>query len=316
MYKIFIPESIKKVAEDYLEDNGYEIVRGNGINENDLIEGIKECDAAIIRTAKVTENVINSAKKLKIIARHGAGYDGVDIKAAKNKNIVVVNAPGANSISVAELTIFYILYCSRQFGIVKKKLKEDYMIAKLGIEKHEISNKILGLIGTGNIGNKVAEMAKYGFNMNIIAYDPYVKEENKLDFIEYKSREEVIRQSDYLSLHMPLTEDTKDSISKDEFKNMKSNAYLINTARGGLVDEDALYSAIKNKLIKGAALDTVKNEPNIKGNKLFELDNILIAPHIGAATEEATIKSSLICAKSIDKFLKGEYLDNIVPELR
>ncbi len=316
MYRIFVPQKLKKPGEDILLKAGFEIVRSKSLEEKDLIEGIKGCDAAAIRTVKVTKNMLDATDKLKIIARHGSGYDGIDIKTAAKKKICVVNAPGANSTSVAELTIFYILYCSRNFSVVKNNMLKDYMYAKMAVEKHEISGKTLGLIGTGHIGNKVAKIAKFAFDMQIIAFDPFVKNENKLEFVNYTDREKVFKESDYISIHVPLTEETKNSISEKEFKMMKNTAYFINASRGELVDEEALYNAVKNQEIAGASLDTVKVEPIKKDNKLLELENILIAPHIGGATEEASNRASIMCAEQIRDYLNGKKPEHIIPEIR
>lgn len=314
-YRVFMPQKIKKPGIDLLESKGYEIEYGNGLSEEDLARDIAGCDAAIIRTVKITEKILNSADKLKVIARHGAGYDGIDIETAKKKNILVLNAPGANSTSVAELTIFYILYCSRNFKVVEENFLKDYQFAKMGVEKHELSGKTLGLIGTGNIGNKVANIAINGFDMKVIAFDPFAKP-NDEEEIEYVSRDEVFKKADYVSLHVPLTNETRNSISEDEFKMMKPTACLINTARGAIIDEEALYIAIKNKKIAGAALDTVSVEPIDLKNPLLELENVLIAPHIGGATEEASDRSSIMCAEGVIDVLSGKTPKHIIKEMR
>lgn len=314
-FKIFMPQKIKQPGIDILEQNGYEIVSGNGLTEDDLARDIVGCDAAIIRTVKITEKILNAADKLKIIARHGAGYDGIDVEVAKKKNILIVNAPGANSTSVAELAIFYMLYCSRNFKVVEDNFLKDYQFAKMGVEKHELCGKTLGLIGTGNIGNKVAKIAINGFGMKVIAFDPFAKP-NEADEILYLSREEVFKKADYVSLHVPLTNETRNSVSDTEFEEMKTTAYLINTSRGAVVDEEALYKAIKEKKIAGAALDTVSVEPIKSDNHLLELENVLIAPHIGGATEEASDRSSIMCAEGIVDFLQGKQPNNIIREMR
>lgn len=316
-FKVLLPQPIMKEGRDYLISKGYEIVDGHGMTEEDIINDIPDCDAMIVRLSKVTDKILNAAPKLKVIARHGAGYDGVDLESARRHNVLVLNAPGANSMSVAELTIFYMLYCSRNFKLVQKTYIDDYYFSKMKTKKNELNGKTLGLIGTGNIGSIVAEKAALGFGMNVIAYDPYAKKENLPEYIKLiEDRDKIFADSDYVSLHVPATKDTTNSISVKEFELMKETAFLINTSRGAIVDEDALYNALLNKQIAGAALDVLKEEPIKKENPLLYLDNVLTAPHIGAATEEATIRSSLHCAMGIDDFLSGRTPKYVVPELR
>lgn len=316
-YKILLPQPILKEGVDYLLSRGYELIEGRGMTEEDIIRDIPDCDAMIVRIPKITKRIFEAAKNLKVIARHGAGYDGVDLNAAKEHNVLVLNAPGANSMSVAELTIFYMLYCSRNFKLVQKTYIDDYYFAKMKTKKNELNGKTLGLIGTGNIGSIVAKKAAMGFDMKVIAFDPYAKKENLPDYIELVTdREKVFADSDYISLHVPLNKDTANSISYKEFDLMKETAFLINTSRGGIVEEEALYQSLINKKIAGAALDVLNQEPIDKNNPLLTLDNVLTAPHIGAATEEASSRASLYCAIGIDDFLSGKTPKFVVPELR
>jgi len=316
-YKVLLPQPIMKEGRDYLISKGYVIVDGSGMTEEDIINDIADCDAMIVRLSKITDKIFDAAPKLKVVARHGAGYDGVDLESARKHNVLVLNAPGANSMSVSELTIFYMLYCSRNFKLVQKTYIDDYYYAKMKTKKNELNGKTLGLIGTGNIGTLVAEKAALGFGMNVIAYDPFAKKENLSEYIKLiEDRNEIFTDSDYVSLHVPATNDTVNSVGAKEFELMKETAFLINTSRGSIVDESALYNALLNKQIAGAALDVLKEEPVDKNNPLLYLDNVLTAPHIGAATEEATIRSSLHCAIGIDDFLAGRTPQYVVPELR
>ena len=275
----------------YVEEKGYDITDVLGITEDDIIRQIPGCDAMIVRTAKITKKILDAADSLKVIGRHGAGFDGVDLKAADEKT------PTANSNSVAETAIFYMLYCSRNFKKVQALYKTDYMTAKMKIEKHELGGKALGLIGVGNIGGRVAKKAAYGFDMNVIAFDPYAKE--LPDYIQrVESREEVFKNADYVSLHIPATPETEKSVGAKEFDLMKPTAFLINTSRGMVVDEEALIEALKAGKIAGAGLD------------------VLTAPHIGGATKEASSRSSLVCAEGIDDFLSGRRPKYPVPPMR
>lgn len=315
--KILLPQALAKEGEEYLISKGYEIVRGKSMKEEDIKEDIVDCDAIIVRLPKITREIFEKANKLKVLARHGAGYDGIDLEAARDHNVLVLNAPGANSISVAELTIFYMLYCSRKFKKVQKYILEDYLYAKMKIQKNELYQKTLGLIGIGNIGGLVAKKAFYGFDMKIIAYDPYAKKENVAEYIELTdNRDDVFKNSDYVSLHLPSTPSTINSVGEHEFSIMKESAYIINTSRGDLIDEKALVKALEDEQIAGAGLDVVRNEPLEGDNPLLKFDNVIIGPHIGGATQEATTRSSMMCAEGVDDFLSGRTPKHVVPEMR
>ena len=303
-YRILLPQPIMESGRKYLEEKGYEIVDGEGYTEDDIIRQIPGCDAMIVRTAKITKKILDAADSLKVIARHGAGFDGVDLKAAEEKNVMVLYAPTANSNSVAETAIFYMLYCSRNFKKVQALYKTDYMTAKMKIEKHELGGKTLGLIGVGNIGGRVAKKAVFGFDMKVIAFDPYAKE--LPDYIQRaESREEVFKNADYVSLHIPATPETEKSIGAKEFDLMKPTAYLINTSRGALVDEPALIEALENHQIAGAGLDVQETEPPKADNPLYTLDNVILTPHMGWKGLETRQRLVSILAGNVKGFLEG-----------
>lgn len=315
--RVLIPQPILPAGYKFLQEHGYEAVDGRGFTEEDIIADIKDCDAAIIRTAKVTARILDAAPKLKLIARHGAGYDGVDLEAARKHGVLVCTAGGANAISVAELTIFYMLYCSRNFKKVEKLYLEDYRKAKMGVPKTELEGKTLGLVGLGNIGKLVAKKAALGFDMTVLAYDPFARQEGLPEYIRLvEDRDEIFKQADYVSLHVPATPETVHSVSDREFDLMKETAYLINTARGAIVDEPALIRALQMGKIAGAGLDVLEKEPLDPENPLIAMDNVLTAPHIGGATKEASSRSSVACAQAIDDFFSGRTPKFVVPELR
>lgn len=313
--KVLLPQPILPEGYAFLRERGFQVVDGRGFTEEDILADIPDCDAMIVRTAKITGRILDAAPKLKIIARHGAGYDGVDLEGARRNRVLVTTAGGANAVSVAELAIFYMLYCSRRFKAVMAHCREDYRYAKMGITKTELEGKTLGLIGTGNIGRLVAKKAALGFDMKVLAYDPFAR-----DLPEYiqlvEDRDVIFRESDYVSLHVPATRETIHSVSDREFGLMKETAFLINTARGSIVDEPALIRALEAKKIAGAGLDTVEQEPFDPKNPLLDMENVLVAPHIGGATREASTRSSVACAQAIDDFFAGRTPKFIVPELR
>ena len=314
--RVLLPQPILPDGYAYLKEHGYEVVDGRGFTEEDILADVGECDAMIVRTAKITERILAAAPNLKLIARHGAGYDGVDVEAARRHKVLVCTAGGANSISVAELAIFYMLYCSRNFKKVQKYYLEDYRYAKMGIPKTELEGKTLGLVGLGNIGKLVAKKAALGFDMEVLAFDPFAKGELPEYIHLAENRDEIFQKSDYVSLHVPATPETVHSVSDHEFGLMKETAYLINTSRGAIVDEAALVRALQAGKIAGAGLDVLEQEPIDPNNPLIAMDNVLTAPHIGGATQEASTRSSLACAQAIDDFFSGRTPKFVVPELR
>ena len=315
--RVLLPQPILPAGYEYLREHGYEVVDGRGFTEEDIITDIRDCDALIVRTARITRQIFDAAPKLKILARHGAGYDGVDLAAAREHGVLVCTAGGANAISVAELTIFYMLYCSRNFKKVQNLYLQDYRQAKMGVPKTELEGKTLGLVGLGNIGKLVAQKAALGFDMTVLAYDPFAKGAGLPDYIRMvEDRDEIFKRSDYVSLHVPATTETVHSVSDREFGLMKPTAYLINAARGSIVDEAALYRALQEEKIAGAGLDVLEQEPIDPSNPLVAMDNVLTAPHIGGATKEASSRSSVACAQAIDDFFSGRTPKFVVPELR
>ena len=315
--RVLIPQPILPAGYEYLRKHGYEAVDGRGFTEEDIITDIRDCDALIVRTARITRQIFDAAPKLKILARHGAGYDGVDLAAAREHGVLVCTAGGANAISVAELTIFYMLYCSRNFKKVQNLYLQDYRQAKMGVPKTELEGKTLGLVGLGNIGKLVAQKAALGFDMTVLAYDPFAKGAGLPDYIRMvEDRDEIFKRSDYVSLHVPATTETVHSVSDREFGLMKPTAYLINAARGSIVDEAALYRALQEEKIAGAGLDVLEQEPIDPSNPLVAMDNVPTAPHIGGATKEASSRSSVACAQAIDDFFSGRTPKFVVPELR
>lgn len=316
-YKILLPQEIMQEGRDYLESRGYELIDGSGKEEEDIIRDIEDMDGIIVRLSQMSKEVFEAAPKLKVVARHGAGYDTVDLEAAKKHGVMVCNAPIANSMSVAELAVFYMLYCSRNFKKVQKHFIDDYYYVKLRLPKVELDGKTVGLIGVGNIGSRVAKKALHGFNMKVIAYDPYKTQEEVPEGVELTDDfDRIFKESDFVSLHCPANQETTGFVGKEQLELMKSTAYFINTARGKIVVEEELYEIMKNEKIAGAALDVMQSEPVDPQNPLLHLDNVVVAPHVGAATKEATDRASLHCAMSIHEVLSGEKPTWPVPEMK
>ncbi|EOH97473.1 hydroxyacid dehydrogenase [Enterococcus pallens] len=316
-YKILLPQEIMEEGREYLESRGYELIKGSGLEEEDIIRDIKGCDGIIVRLSKMSRKVFEAADKLKVVVRHGAGYDTVDLQAARDHNVMVCYAPVANSMSVAEAAMMYMLNCSRNFKKTQKHFIDDFYYAKLKLPRVEMDGKTLGLIGVGNIGSRVAKKALHGFNMKVIAYDPYKTQAEVPEGVQLiDDFDQIFKESDFVSLHCPANEETTGFVGTRELELMKPTAYLINTARGKLIKEDEFYEAMKNERIAGAALDVMMEEPPKADNPLLYLDNVTIGPHLGAATIEATDRASLHCAIGVDEVLSGKEVTWPIPEMK
>jgi D-3-phosphoglycerate dehydrogenase len=274
-----------------------------------LLGEISKYDALMVRSrTKVVTDVIKAGENLKVIGRAGIGVDNIDIKTAAEKGIKVVNAPTGATISVAELTIAHMLSLSRHLTKANDTMKKGEW-AKKQLRGIELHGKTLGLVGSGNIGRLVAKYAQL-FNMKVIGYDPFVSkpdmERHGIEKIEDLG--DLMKTADFISLHLPHTSDTHHLIDDKLLEKMKPSAYLINCARGGVVDEKALFETLKNRRIAGAALDVFEEEPP-RDNPLLSLDNVVFSPHIGANTKEGQIRAGTICAEQMLKVLNGEEPD-------
>ncbi|WP_409228187.1 hydroxyacid dehydrogenase [Gudongella sp. SC589] len=302
--KTYIFDPIHQVALDAANEIG-EIVKW----DNPEVKEYSDAEAIIVRTTIVDKNRIDSMPKLRIIAKHGIGTDNIDLKYAKEKGIFVTNTPTANMTSVAELAVTLALSCARQ-------IPRSNMLTKNGLEilapreltGLELSGKTVGLIGAGRIGQKIGEIFREGLGMNLSCYDPYLSEElaDKLGLKKYDKLLDMLRDADVVSISVPLTESTINLIAEKELEAMKETAILVNTARGKIVNEKALYEALLNNRIKYAAMDVFEIEPPKKDNPLLSLDNFIATPHIGAATEEALVNMGLTAVEEIKMVLQGK----------
>ena len=310
---------MKALVADAINEKGIEnlkevceVVVDTSITPEELLETIGEYDAILIRSrTKLPAEVIEKADNLKIIARAGVGVDNVDVNAATQKGIMVVNAPESTSITVAEHTMGLILSTIRKIAIADKSTKAGKW-EKKAFMGMELRNKTLGVIGMGRIGSQVVNRCK-AFEMDAIAYDPYLPPEvaKNMGVELYENIEDVLTRADVITIHVPLTPETEHSISTEQFKMMKDTALIFNCARGGIIDEDALYDALVNGEILGAGLDVYEEEP-AKENKLFELDNIVCTPHIAASTKEAQRDAAIIVANEVITLFKGDMPKNVI----
>jgi len=308
MYKVLLlePQTVGRFsnATEILEKEGYRVVKSpypSPAKEKDLLKVIKDIDAIIAGGDELTAKVIESANKLKVITRYGTGVDTVDLEAASRKGVVVTVAPNQNA--VADLTFGLMLCLARRICEANKLVKSGgWESPFVGVE---VWQKTLGVVGAGRIGQAVIKRAR-GFDMRVLAYDIYQNEKlaNQLGF-EYVPLETLLRQADFVTLHVPLTDKTRGLIGDKEIRLMKPSAYLINIARGGLVDEQSLYLALKEKRLAGAALDVHAQEPPSPDSSLLKLDNVITTPHMGSYTKESMRSMALVCAENIIRVLRG-----------
>ncbi|MEW6749157.1 MAG: hydroxyacid dehydrogenase [Candidatus Micrarchaeota archaeon] len=292
------------VIADQMEEEVVEGIRKLGevdYKPADVKAAISDADALIVRSAtKVSAELIADAEKLKIVARAGVGLDNVDQKACEAKGIKVLNTPGASTNAVAELVIGLMISSMRNVQKANRQMKNGVW-EKKKLTGHEISGRTLGVIGYGRIGAAVGKKA-HALGMKVLAYNPPPRREDGIArFVD--NLDEFLGQVDVLTLHAALTEGTRDIISKDNIANMKDGAFIINTARGEMIDEDALYEAVKSGKIAGAALDVYREEP-YKG-KLLELEDVSFTPHIGAGTKEAQARIGAELVELLRKELNG-----------
>lgn len=288
-----------------------EVVIGQKMTEDELVEVIGDYDAMIVRSAtKVTARILENASKLKVVGRAGVGVDNIDLQAATERGILVVNAPDGNTIAATEHTIAMMLALARNIPQAVSKIKQGIWDKKsfLGVE---LRGKVLGIIGLGRIGSAVARRAQ-SLEMKVIAFDPYITEERAEALgVELAPFEDVLKQADFLTLHLPKTKESYHLIDGRAFAMMKDGVRIINCARGGVIDEDALLEALKSGKVAGAALDVFEVEPNTD-SPLLKLDNVIATPHLGASTEEAQLNVALDVAREIVTVLKGGMARNAV----
>ena len=294
---VLIAEELSPATISVLGD-GFEIRHCDGANRSDLLAAIADANAILVRSAtKVDAEAIAAAPNLKVIARAGVGLDNVDIPAATDANVLVVNAPTSNIVSAAELAVSLLLSVARNVVPANLALKEgQWKRSKFG--GVELQGKTVGIIGMGKIGLLVAQRLA-GFDMNFVAYDPYVTTApTSGPEIQMVSLDELLSQSDFITIHIPKTAETAGLIDAAALAKLKPTAFVINAARGGVLDESALYDALVAGKLAGAGLDVYATEP-CTDSPLFGLDNVVATPHLGASTEEAQEKAGIAVAESV-----------------
>lgn len=302
---VIICDEVDPVLNKVLQENGLKVSYEPQITPIELKEKISNYSIIIVRSrTKLTKELIDNATKCKIIARVGVGLDNIDEAAAKAKKIRVINAVEGAMTAVAELVLGLMLALARQIPLADRELRNGKWLKK-ELMGTELKGKYLGIVGLGNIGKRLGRLAK-GLNMNIIGYDviPIDEAFSKEVGLMKADLGTLLSSSDYISLHVPLLDSTYHLINAEKLSTMKKTAKIINTSRGGVIDEEALYDAIKKGNLGGAALDVFETEPAI-GNKLATLPNVICTPHIGAQTKEAQSLAANIIAEKIIQILRG-----------
>lgn len=311
MFKILVSDALSDEGLKILKEiKDFQVDVKTGLPPEELKAIIKDYDALLVRSAtKVNKDIINSASNLKVIGRAGVGLDNVDLDAATQKGIIVMNTPGGNTISTAEHTMSMILSLSRSIPQANASTRKgEWKRSKfMGVELYA---KALGIVGFGRIGKEVAKRA-LSFGMRVLAYDPFlsknVAESLGVEVVELK---ELFQQSDYITVHTPMTDETNHLISSQEFALMKNGVRVVNCARGGIIDEKALVAAVKEGKVAGAALDVFEKEPTTIENELLKLENVIVTPHLGASTEEAQVNVAIEVAEIVRDALLGKGIRN------
>ena len=311
--KVLISDNLHQAGVDILQQHpNIEVDFRPGLSPEELKEAIQEADGLAIRSAtKVTADLIDAAPRLKVIGRAGTGLDNVDILAASKRGIVVMNTPGGNTITTAEHAISMMLALARNIPQAAQTMREG-LWEKKKYQGTEIFNKTLGIIGFGRIGSVVAERA-LGLRMRVVVYDPFVTKESASALgVELASLDELLARSDFITIHTPKTKETTKLLNKKAFHKMKPGLRLINCARGGIVDEAALYEALKEGKVAAAALDVFETEPPPADFPLRTLPNAILTPHLGASTEEAQANVSVaVCEQILEYLLYGTIMNAV-----
>ncbi len=302
---VLICDQVAPILNEILQKNGLKITYEPEITPDQIKEKISNFDIVVVRSrTKITKEMIDRATQCKIIARVGVGLDNIDVDAAKAKNIRVINAVEGAMNAVAELVLGLMLSMAREIPRADREIRNGKWLKKelMGIE---LSGKYLGIVGLGNIGKRLAKLAR-GLNMNIIGFDvmPIADDFSRDVGLIKADIDTLLSSADFISFHVPLTDATHHLVNAKRISTMKKTAYIINTSRGEIIDEDALYDALKEGRIAGAALDVFEKEPAI-GNKLTTLSNVICTPHVGAQTKEAQTLAANVIGEKIIMILRG-----------
>jgi len=317
---VLLPQPVEEEAIQPLKERGIDIVLAPDVKIESVAPLMKKARAIVLRTGIVmTEHLLDQSDDLWMISRTGAGVDNVDIKAATKRGVLVTSSIGLNTDSVVEHSLALILSLYKQIPLLDSEVRKGNFGIRYQNLPRDLNGKCLGVVGFGRIGSRVAELCHSMFNMRIIAYDPFlnakIKEKVKV-WVSFVSLEELCSASDIVSVHVPLNEDTRGLISRRQLDLMKPDAIIVNTSRGGIIDEGALIEALKKRKIAGAALDVFEKEPPDDKNPLLSMENVILTPHSAALTKECVLKMAMSATQRIIDLFDGFVPDNIAnPEV-
>ena len=309
MAKVYIPQAVAQEGVDFLLQQGYEIVHGNNPTQETFVRQVADCDAMLIRTMQCSSTMLEAGKKLKIVARHGVGYDNIDTAAAEKLGIWVTNTPQALSDSVAEYTLAAMLMAAKKIPQCSRSLYAGDYFYKNTHKGMDLSGKTLGIVGFGRIGRALAKKAWFGLDMNILAYSRTLRQEQAPEYVTVCDLQTLLEQSDVVALHIPGGEANRNLFGAKAFAQMKEGSILINVARGEVVDPEALMEALDKGRPSFAVLDVQQTEPPREEDPLLTRNDVILTPHMASNTEECMARMALHAAWQIHKVLSGQTPD-------
>lgn len=313
MKKVLLPQPIHEAGMKLLEEK-VEVIVAPDPSKKIVCKLVPDAHGIILRTgSRIDKDVLSKARNLQVISRTGAGVDNVDVDEATKRGVLVCNLPGVNALSVAEHTVAFILALAKKLRFMDESVREGRWANRNRYEAVDLEGKILGVIGTGKIGRRVAKICQKGFHLQVIAYDPFVAKRGEVhDGIQFCGNiEEVFEKADFVSVHVAGTPETKGLVDKNLLDKMKKDAYLINTSRGKVIDEHALIKVLQEGKIAGAALDVFREEPLPEDNPLVRLDNVILSPHSASLTRECVVRLAQGAVKAVLDTFSGKLPEHI-----
>ena len=317
-YKVLVVQGLHEQGLEMLKqrsDIEFNVLLSD--DENEILEAAKDVNGITVRTAQITEKIINSSKNLQVISRHGVGYDSINLKSLNNKKIPLTIAAHSNMISVSEQAMFFLLALNKNVFYYDDFTRKGDWTNRWDVKAWDLAGKNIMVIGFGRIGSNFVKRA-LAFDMNVYVYDPYVdhKKIKKSGAIAIENLNDNLSKMDAITLHCPKNEETTNLFTKKEFQTMKKNAFIINCARGGILNEEDLYEALLNKKIAGAGLDVFDVEPTPSSNQLFKLKNVILSPHIAGVTVESTVRMATETVQNVLDVFDNKVNKSVVVNLK